>query len=121
MENNEQPTEGLEPCPFCGGKAKRHTISEDDEPSNAGGDVITCQKCYASSHVEFGRKENLVDWWNNRAPQRPVRDVEKINAALVETLRNISCGDYPNSAHGHAAEDYARNALAAIGDDKGTT
>jgi Lar family restriction alleviation protein len=56
----------LLPCPFCGGDARRITIS-DDEPENAGGDVICCTICQASSHVEFGRKENLVALWNRRA------------------------------------------------------
>lgn len=57
--------EVLLPCPFCGGEAERYTISED-EPDNAGGDVIACTRCQASSHVEFGRKENLVSCWNSR-------------------------------------------------------
>lgn len=55
--------EDLKPCPFCGGEAERITL-EDRE--NFGGDVITCTKCQASSHVEFGRKENLVNSWNRR-------------------------------------------------------
>ena len=58
----------LKPCPFCGGEAERFTIGAD-EPSNAGGDVIFCTRCQASSHVEFGRKENLVSAWNTRTPQ----------------------------------------------------
>lgn len=53
----------LKPCPFCGGRAERVTL-EDEE--NFGGDVICCTQCQASSHVEFGRKENLVDRWNTR-------------------------------------------------------
>lgn len=56
---------GLLACPFCGGEPKRLTIGED-EPNNAGGDVIVCTRCQASSHVEFGRKENLVSRWNAR-------------------------------------------------------
>lgn len=56
----------LKPCPFCGADAERFTIGED-EPNNAGGDVIVCTRCQASSHVEFGYKENLVDSWNRRA------------------------------------------------------
>lgn len=57
--------EVLKPCPFCGGHPERFTIGEE-EPNNAGGDVIVCTRCQASSHVEFGRKENLVDRWNTR-------------------------------------------------------
>jgi Lar family restriction alleviation protein len=63
----------LLPCPFCGGEAKRFTIG-DDEPNNAGGDVICCTRCQASSHVEFGRKENLVSLWNTRAAIAAVGD-----------------------------------------------
>jgi hypothetical protein len=55
----------LLPCPFCGGGAKRFTIEEEGD--NFGGDVIACTGiCGASSHVEFGRKENLVSLWNTR-------------------------------------------------------
>ena len=57
----------LLPCPFCGGEAKRSTLPPD-EFDNAGGDVIECTGCGASSHVEFGRRENLVSTWNRRAP-----------------------------------------------------
>ncbi|MGY9268749.1 Lar family restriction alleviation protein [Citrobacter freundii] len=53
------------PCPFCGGKAHQLTIEQDDDP-HFGGDVITCTECGASSHVEFGFKENLKSAWNSR-------------------------------------------------------
>ncbi|HHX3700238.1 TPA: Lar family restriction alleviation protein [Citrobacter freundii] len=56
---------GLMPCPFCGGKAHQLTIEQDDDP-HFGGDVITCTECGASSHVEFGFKENLKSAWNSR-------------------------------------------------------
>ncbi len=64
--DSSEVSEQLKPCPFCGGDAKRMTIGED-EPNNTGGDVIVCTRCQASSHVEFGRKENLVSRWNARA------------------------------------------------------
>ncbi|QLV95596.1 Lar family restriction alleviation protein (plasmid) [Citrobacter freundii] len=57
---------GLMPCPFCGGKARQLTIEQDNDP-HFGGDVITCTECGASSHVEFGFKENLKAAWNSRA------------------------------------------------------
>ena len=56
----------LRPCPFCGGKAHQLTIEQDNDP-HFGGDVITCTACGASSHVEFGFKENLKSAWNSRA------------------------------------------------------
>ena len=69
-------TNGLMPCPFCGGKAHQLTIEEDDDP-HFGGDVITCTECGASSHVEFGFKENLKSAWNSRTamPQGKVETV----------------------------------------------
>lgn len=57
--------EKLKNCPFCDAPAKRITIGKE-EYYNTGGDVIVCTRCQASSHVEFGRKENLVDRWNAR-------------------------------------------------------
>ncbi len=64
----------LLPCPFCGGEAKRYTIGED-EPANTGGDVINCTKCGASSHVEFGYKENLVSHWNTRLASNRIQSI----------------------------------------------
>ena len=76
---NEQPLpihdeNGLLPCPFCSGKAKKITIENESDPC-FGGDVITCMDCGASSHVEYGFKENLESSWNSRentAPAQPV-------------------------------------------------
>lgn len=86
----------LLPCPFCGGEAKRHTLPAD-EFGNEGGDVIECTVCGASSHVEFGRKENLQDTWNRRAPVRatenyadPVSSDAPVSAGKVKALDRAS-------------------------------
>lgn len=71
----------LKPCPFCGGAAERVTL---DDPENFGGDVICCTKCQCSSHVEFGRKENLVDRWNSRATDA---DLAKLLHDIDATLQ----------------------------------
>ena len=71
----------LKPCPFCGGEAKRRTLPSD-EFGNDGGDVIECVQCGASSHVEFGHKENLASTWNTRA------DASEL-VALVEAVKGI--------------------------------
>lgn len=66
----------LLPCPFCGSKAERYTLTDD---ANAGGDVISCTKCDACTRVVFGEKEGLVDAWNARAA--PAKDVRAGNTA----------------------------------------
>lgn len=78
MNNDTADAMELKPCPFCGGEAQRVTLTEEDEPMNAGGDVITCLKCQASSHVEFGRKENLAECWNTRTTALPEKLDERI-------------------------------------------
>lgn len=50
-------------CPFCGGNASRHDLTDAE---NAGGSCIACDRCGASSPVHFDRKENLDDSWNRR-------------------------------------------------------
>jgi Lar family restriction alleviation protein len=76
----------LEPCPFCGGPAERLTIEEEGD--NFGGDVISCTRCGASSHVEFGRKENLVSIWNTRstAPLVELMEALEIVRRRLETI-----------------------------------
>ncbi|MBX8803370.1 restriction alleviation protein, Lar family [Ochrobactrum sp. MR28] len=72
----------LKPCPFCGGRAERIEITKDDDFGNIGGAAIECQQCRASSHVEFGRMENLVSVWNTRA----VPDVQELAALKKYTV-----------------------------------
>lgn len=79
----------LLPCPFCGGKAERFTIQERGD--NFGGDVICCTRCQASSHVEFGRKENLVDRWNQRASlTHPAPADEAVERVALDVLAGLS-------------------------------
>lgn len=84
-EGGRGMSEELKPCPFCGGEAKRFTIGKD-EPNNAGGDVIVCTRCQASSHVEFGRKENLVSCWNRRTPANG-EQVERGDDEIISEFR----------------------------------
>lgn len=74
-------TDELKPCPFCGGEAERTTLEEDGP--NFGGDVITCKRCFSSSHVEFGFKENLNSHWNTRATDATLRaKIKAMHAGL---------------------------------------
>lgn len=96
MNNDTADAQELKPCPFCGGEAQRVTLTEEDEPMNAGGDVITCLKCQASSHVEFGRKENLAECWNTRTTALPEKLDERIvhvsgtNPMSSETIQHLN-------------------------------
>lgn len=79
----------LKPCPFCGGDAEWVDI-HDDEYGNTGGSVIECMSCGASTHVEFGFKENLTSAWNTRATPDPLSDprVKSLVRAIKEVLVN---------------------------------
>jgi Lar family restriction alleviation protein len=88
-------TAPLRPCPFCGGEALRLTLTEEDGPGNVGGDAITCLGCGASSHVEFGYKENLVSIWNSRTADRAFRRIQdeantvgdwRENASMIDSI-----------------------------------
>lgn len=129
--------EALAACPFCGGEAERFTIQ--DEGDNFGGDVVCCKECGASSHVEFGRKENLVSCWNRRTPAARLLagEVEAVAYASPEQmasmgdpigdmagayipLRKTSAGKFtmPLYAHPPAAEPVGlREAVEGIDDD----
>jgi Lar family restriction alleviation protein len=110
----------LKPCPFCGGEAQRITIGEE-EPNNAGGDVIVCKDCQACSRVEFGRKENLVSAWNRRptpagdAVERVARMMNE-NIEAREIAKQEDADAYDDSEP--RVQDYwqalARAAIAAI-------
>lgn len=82
---------GILPCPFCGGVADRVTIEEVNDLC-FGGDVIACLDCGASSHVEYGRKENLVSVWNNRAAPQPVYNDSEAQA-MLKRLAIIMAGN----------------------------
>lgn len=109
----------LKPCPFCGGRAERFTITDDDEVANIGGDVITCQQCNASSQVQFGEKATLAEAWNRRADLPPgyvilspdeVRGIR--DAALEEAARHArECFDDPQA---DADPDYLPNAIRSL-------
>lgn len=102
-----QMSEELKPCPFCGGKAERHEITEDDGLDNQGGSVISCQKCQASSAVEFEFKETLVERWNRRLLDRPLNCARQ----ALEPFANES-----SKYEGDNDEDTAWETLPSVGE-----
>lgn len=75
-------SEALKPCPFCGSEARRIEFDGEVTDPNWGGSAIECTKCQASSHVEFGTKENLVSVWNSRAQTAADKAVQHVLNAI---------------------------------------
>lgn len=95
---------GLLPCPFCAGNAIVTTIENEDDAC-FGGDVITCSGCGASSHVEFGRKENLASAWNTRAESPKlglVRLSKDVREFLQEAINDATQCEDGDMDHGFA-------------------
>lgn len=67
---------GLKPCPFCGFPAQRLDL---EDGNYQGGSCIECTGCRASSPVEFGRKENLVSFWNRRIGEEATASLDGIS------------------------------------------
>lgn len=68
--NEEACKYELMECPFCGGKARRHEVGQDDD-LNAGGNYIACDDCLACTELVFPCGEDpepkLRELWNKRA------------------------------------------------------
>lgn len=105
LKGEQVPVEGgLLPCPFCAGNAIVTTIENEDDAC-FGGDVITCSGCGASSHVEFGRKENLASAWNTRAESPKlglVRLSKDVREFLQEAINDATQCEDGDMDHGFA-------------------
>ena len=86
--------ERLEPCPFCGGKAEWHDITEADEIANIGGSCIVCTQCQACGPVQFGEKDTIVEHWNRRA-ESP--ELARLRSEVERLTREL------DEAHGYAS------------------
>lgn len=66
-------SEKLQPCPFCGGKAKlEHNYEHDNYLS-----FVRCQKCYAQSHkymisCDYCSDQRAIEAWNKRVENKEV-------------------------------------------------
>jgi len=91
---------GLKECPFCGGKANRFTIDDDDCFNNFNGDVIECKRCRISSKVVFGEKEHMEEAWNTRPKE------EKLQQALRDAMEEMKGANMYLESTGINKEEY---------------
>lgn len=108
----------LLPCPFCGGKAESIEIDAEHGDTNFGGSVIQCSRCFASSHVEFGFKENLVSAWNSRSSAARNAALEDAEIARLRDACNQSRLAFAGYVSAQSAID-ALDRAALKGDDNG--
>lgn len=85
----------LLPCPFCGGQPELCELGED-EPDNAGGWVVQCVGCQASSRVHFSVKEDarphVISAWNARTAADKAAEVERLREKLGVIQRITAAG-----------------------------
>ncbi len=66
----------LLPCPFCGGRAEKGEVTDEDD-HNWGGRYVHCTKCDVSTRLWFPLKDSVEELieeaWNQRAPKRKVK------------------------------------------------
>ena len=126
--------EMLAPCPFCGGAAEWHDITEADETANIGGSCIVCTRCQACGPVQFGEKDTIIEQWNRRSDatltalrQRVVEVVGPFAAtAEADIGESEADADLFRSAHPHnhapqITVGHFRAARALINEIKETT
>lgn len=78
--------------------------------------MIECTGCGASSHVEFGFKENLVSVWNARASDAAIRaahaEIERLRQEAIDlTEAIIDWYTKPSRKTCDILEEFARAAL----------
>ena len=80
-------------CPFCGGRAERIDLDDDETDPNYGGSFIHCPACLASSKLIFGEKVGLEEAWNKRFASSAKGEADEVN------LLNRALGDLERSGH----------------------
>lgn len=61
-------SDGLKPCPFCGGEAKMHAAFAHGAASRVGA-YVECVSCgaWSKTHWGDGAQEKTAEAWNRRA------------------------------------------------------
>lgn len=90
---DEQTTDGLLPCPLCGGAAE--VIEEDQFVDCASFHyaVVSCKSCYCRTGRVRGQKEKreafAIAAWNRRTPAQAA-DVDKVLAEMRQALLDLA-------------------------------
>ena len=98
-------SEGLKPCPFCGGEARQHAAFARGA-SDMVGVYVECDGCGACSKTAWGEgaQERSAAAWNRRA-ERTCRievDVEEVETDLgMMEVREYWCSE----CYGRMADD----------------
>ncbi len=108
----------LLPCPFCGGQPELCELGED-EPDNAGGWVVQCVGCQASSRVHFSVKEDarphVISAWNARTAADKAAEVERLREALREATDYLEVQwDYSDPKDSEELDGIMATARAAL-------
>lgn len=95
-------------------------MSEPLKP-NAGGSVIACTRCEASTAVHFDRKENLYSSWNDRndaaTRQRFARLARSYGHAAFADCERLGFEDPETGARECALENRGRDCLCQVAFD----
>ena len=79
-------------CPFCGGRAERIDLDDDETDPNYGGSFIHCPACLASSKLIFGEKVGLEEAWNKRFASSAKGDADELHRAICALNENMPLG-----------------------------
>ena len=75
-------------CPFCGGRAERIDLDDDETDPNYGGSFIHCPACLASSKLIFGEKVGLEEAWNKRFASSAKGEADELLAQLAKIFED---------------------------------
>jgi Lar family restriction alleviation protein len=107
MATEPTPTDALEPCPFCGGGARRVKHSAGVQGTTGhdqwhGVSCATCNACVGASDRRFRTPPEAIAAWNRRAQPAPAASqkpltVEQIKEICRQHIARDKSKDEPNT------------------------
>lgn len=94
MSNEIKMSEGLKPCPFCGGKAEldwgsTYNVSEGMRQDG----WVECLSCEATVEIasieDSHSSDDLIKKWNNRTTDDRITKLEAEKAELIEFVKSL--------------------------------